>query len=115
MDDGRSQQAPTLGELARRLDRAEQVCERRAAVHVDRDLYASERQAIRDELNGLGRRVTDLDKSTTAKSAQIAADLDARFERLSERQRQDRVLVLTAFVAPIVVGVMLWLLIGGGL
>jgi hypothetical protein len=33
---------PTLGELGRRLDRAERACELRAADHISKDLYVQQ-------------------------------------------------------------------------
>lgn len=76
---------PTPGELSRRLDRAEADCERRAARHVDSDLYAAER------------------RSTDIQLADLRADLSQMEDRLRWAWRT----AITSLVAPVVVGIVL--------
>lgn len=62
-----------LNGVERGLDRQEQACERRAAAHVDSQLYQSERTSLRDEVNGLGRRLSDLAADVAAARREQAA------------------------------------------
>lgn len=78
---------PTIGELARRLDRVETACERRAAGHVDRELYASERSTLRNEINGLGKRINDVERKLDREIGDLQRDLaEARKEDARTRR-----------------------------
>lgn len=74
---------PTLGELGRRLERAESACERRAAAHVDRELYVSETKTMRGDIR----------------------DLRADFAKLEDKLVAQRRWVIGAVVVPVCVAV----------
>ena len=74
---------PTLGELSRRLDRAEDACAKRAQDHVDKDLYTSERKTIRTEVARNSDRIADIRRDL---EQQLATE---RREREKDRARAD--------------------------
>jgi uncharacterized protein YlxW (UPF0749 family) len=87
--------SPSNWELARRLDRAETACERRAEAHVDRDLYTSERTSLREELTHLQQTVAGLGSELAA----ARREAEAAVKDLQDRQTATRRWMVTTAVA----------------
>lgn len=98
---------PTLGELLRRLDRAEQACERRAAAHVDRDLYFSERDTIRGDVSEIREALASVRSDLTAE----AKTRQQALQTLEDGRARDRRMMVAGVVVP-VLGMVVAVVIG---
>lgn len=91
--------SPTPWELLRRLERQEQACEDRARGHVDTQLHTEQVGQLRDELSGVGRRVTQAEKAMTAKIADLEAKQEAARREAAATRRWAITTLVTIAVA----------------
>lgn len=83
----------TLGELSRRLDRAERDCNQRAATHVDSQLYAAER-------NHMNIQLVDLRSDLSMEVARLQSQVDSLKGRMTWAWRA----ALTGIAFPVIAG-----------
>ena len=94
----------TIGEAFRLIADTRDQCARRAERHVDRDLYASERETLRREMAQMSEKHALLQQ--------------AHAEHIKEqRQWRNKMLlgIITAFIGPVLSAVFLFILLEGGL
>lgn len=119
MPDGNG--APTLGEVTRRLDdvsrrldavvqRIEASQQRFEATFVRIDLYERDKKADGFQMRGLEEEQHSLGKRHTADITRLdgrvddlTESVDGKFKQQEERRRTDRALVFSALIAPILV------------
>lgn len=92
---------PSAWELHRRIEAQEHACERRAAGHVDRELYTSERRQFRTELNALQSRVDKLDAEKDA----VRDEAITAVEGLRNRIAAERKWAIGTIIALLAIGV----------
>jgi transposase len=99
--------AGRIDAMAGDLSRIDQACERRAAGHVDRDLYASERKTLREDLRALSERATKIERDMDQRIAGLAAEV-AETRREDARTRRwliSTVVTIVIGTATVLVGV----------
>lgn len=102
MDDV-NEERRTIGEAFRLIADTRDACARRAATHVDQNLYASERDTLRRDMQQLSEWFVLLRQQH---NDHLAEERDWR--------RKMWLAVLTAFVGPLLTGVFLFILLEVG-
>lgn len=98
---------PTVGELWRRLDRIDARLDGRI---VWLNTYQAERSHDRDEVAILRREMTQLHTDLGVEIAELRTDVRGISDRISTTFR----LAATGVLAPIIVGIVLWLISARG-
>jgi len=104
----------TIGEAFRLIADTRDQCAQRAATHVDQNLYASERDTLRRDLQHLSEAQAVLKQRHDDDTAHLRKQHNDHLAEEREWRRKMWLAVITAFIGPLLTGVFLFILLEVG-